>query len=179
MWTVCHCLIHKHLCQTLILVHPRIVCDWRCNSVQLGSYRSNSTPTRQIDFDNDTPHRLRINPECIDVISAGDAMVWRNAGFNLCRWRWCGLANAGVACSWRGGGVGAAQRAERPRDPGGVAAFMSAHSKTPCVTPCMEFSSGEGVVWGRRVQQLTFTFGRWGVEMWCAHEVAVVACGPG
>ena len=62
----------------------------------------------------------------------------------------------------RGGGggarlVSAAQRAERPRDPGGVAAFMSAHSKTPYITPSMEFSSGEGVVRGRRVQQLTFT----------------------
>ena len=52
---------------------------------------------------------------------------------------------------------GAAQRAERPRDPGGVAAFMSAHSKTPYITPSMEFSSGEGVVRGRRMQQLTFT----------------------
>ena len=54
----------------------------------------------------------------------------------------------------RGGPV---QRAKRPRDPGGVAAFMSAHSKTPYITPSMEFSSGEGVVRGRRVQQLTFT----------------------
>ena len=51
----------------------------------------------------------------------------------------------------------AAQRAERPRDPGGVAAFMSAHSETPYITPSMELSSGEGVVRGRRVQQLAFT----------------------
>ena len=56
--------------------------------------------------------------------------------------------------------AGAAQRAERPRDPGGVAAFMSAHSKTPYINPSMEFSSGEGVIRGRRVQQLTFTLRR-------------------
>ena len=49
-----------------------------------------------------------------------------------------------------------AQRAERPRDPGGVAAFMSAHSKTPYVTHSMDISSGKGVVRGRRVQKLTF-----------------------
>ena len=46
---------------------------------------------------------------------------------------------------------------ERPRDPSGVAAFMSANSKTPYITPSMEFSSGKGVVRGRRVQQLEFT----------------------
>ena len=34
---------------------------------------------------------------------------------------------------------------------------MSAHNKTPYITPSMEFSSGEGVVRGRRMQQLTFT----------------------
>ena len=46
---------------------------------------------------------------------------------------------------------------ERPRDPSGVAAFMSANSKTPYITPGMEVSSGQGVVRGRRVQQLEFT----------------------
>ena len=58
----------------------------------------------------------------------------------------------------RGGGeqAGAAQRAERPRAPGKVAAFMSAHSKTPYVTTRIEISSREGVVRGRRVQQLAF-----------------------
>ena len=45
---------------------------------------------------------------------------------------------------------------ERPDAPSGVAAFMSAHSKTPCITPIMIFSSGKGVVWGRRGQQLEF-----------------------
>jgi hypothetical protein len=45
---------------------------------------------------------------------------------------------------------------ERPRAPSGVAAFMSAHSKTPCITPSMDFYSGKGVVRGRRVQQLGF-----------------------
>ena len=49
-----------------------------------------------------------------------------------------------------------AHRAERPRAPGGVAAFMSAHSKPPYITPGMEFSSEKGVVRGRRVQQLAF-----------------------
>ena len=50
-----------------------------------------------------------------------------------------------------------ARRAERPRDPAGVAAFMSAHSETPYATPSMEFSSREGVVRGRRVRQRAFT----------------------
>ena len=49
---------------------------------------------------------------------------------------------------------------ERPRGPSGVAAFMSANSKTPYITPGMEFSSGKGVVRGRRVQQLEFTLPR-------------------
>ena len=31
---------------------------------------------------------------------------------------------------------------------------MSAHSKTPYITPSMDFSSGKGVVRGRRGQQL-------------------------
>ena len=53
-------------------------------------------------------------------------------------------------------GVPPPQSAERPRDPGGVAAFMSAHSKTPHVTPGMEFSSGGGLVRGRRVEQQAF-----------------------
>ena len=48
------------------------------------------------------------------------------------------------------------QRVERPRDPDGVAVFMSAHSKTPYITPSMDISSGEGVVRGRGVQRLTF-----------------------
>ena len=33
---------------------------------------------------------------------------------------------------------------------------MSAHSKTPYITPSMDFSSGEGVVRGRGGQQLGF-----------------------
>ena len=45
---------------------------------------------------------------------------------------------------------------ERPHAPSGVAAFMSAHSKTPYITPSMDFSSGKGVAWGRRGQQLEF-----------------------
>ena len=56
-----------------------------------------------------------------------------------------------------GGKVGTEEITERPRDPSGVAAFMSANSKTPYITPSMEFSSGKGVVRGRRVQQLEFT----------------------
>ena len=50
---------------------------------------------------------------------------------------------------------------ERPHAPSGVAASMSAHSKTPCVTPSMgfpsgngAFPSGNGAVRGRRGQQL-------------------------
>ena len=45
----------------------------------------------------------------------------------------------------------------RPHAPSGVAAFMSAHSKTPHVTPSMGFPSGKGVEWGRRAKQLGFT----------------------
>ena len=33
---------------------------------------------------------------------------------------------------------------ERPHAPSGVAGCMSDHSKTPCVTPSMDFSSGNG-----------------------------------
>ena len=43
---------------------------------------------------------------------------------------------------------------ERPHAPSGVAEFMTAHSKTPSITPSMEVSSGKGVVRGRRGQQL-------------------------
>ena len=43
---------------------------------------------------------------------------------------------------------------ERPRAPSGVAAFVSAHSKTPYITPSIHFPSGKGVVRGRRGQQL-------------------------
>ena len=53
---------------------------------------------------------------------------------------------------------------ERPHAPSGVAAFMSAHSKTPYITPSMEFSSGKGVVRGRRGQQLTFTLCTAGIK---------------
>ena len=45
---------------------------------------------------------------------------------------------------------------ERPRAPGRVAAFMSAHSKTPYITPSMDVSSGNGVVRGRGGAQLGF-----------------------
>ena len=45
---------------------------------------------------------------------------------------------------------------ERPRAPSGVAVFMPAHSKTPYITPSMDFYSGKGVVRGRRVQQVGF-----------------------
>ena len=44
-----------------------------------------------------------------------------------------------------------------PRANSGVAAFMSAHSKTPWITPSMDCSSGKGVVRGRRGQQMGFT----------------------
>ena len=48
---------------------------------------------------------------------------------------------------------------ERSHAPSGVAAFMSAHSKTPYITPSMDFPSGNGVVRGRRGQQLGFALG--------------------
>ena len=46
---------------------------------------------------------------------------------------------------------------ERPRAPSGVAAFMPSHSKTPYITPSMDFYSRNGVVWGRRGPQLEFS----------------------
>ena len=49
-----------------------------------------------------------------------------------------------------------AQRAQHPRAPGGVAAFVLAHNKTPRITPSMEFPAGKGVARGRGVQQLAF-----------------------
>ena len=48
----------------------------------------------------------------------------------------------------------AASIKERPRAPSGVAAFMPANSKTPYITPSMDFSSCTRVVRGRRGQQL-------------------------
>ena len=47
---------------------------------------------------------------------------------------------------------------ERPHAPSGVAAFISAHSKTPYITPSMDVSSEKGVVRGRRWQQLEVAF---------------------
>ena len=47
--------------------------------------------------------------------------------------------------------------AERARGPSGVAAFMPPHSKTPYITPRMDFYSRNGVVWGRRGPQLEFS----------------------
>ena len=49
-------------------------------------------------------------------------------------------------------GTSAVSRAitERPRAPSGLAAFMSAHSKTPYITPGMDFYSGKGVVRGQQ-----------------------------
>ena len=41
---------------------------------------------------------------------------------------------------------------ERPRAPSGVAAFMSAHSKTPYITLSMEVYSVKGVVRGTGAQ---------------------------
>ena len=43
---------------------------------------------------------------------------------------------------------------DSPHAPSGVAAFMSADSKTPYITLSMEFPSGKGVIRGRRGQQL-------------------------
>ena len=40
------------------------------------------------------------------------------------------------------------ENTERPHAPSGVAAFMTAHSKTPYNTPSMDFPSVNGVVRG-------------------------------
>ena len=62
------------------------------------------------------------------------------------------------------GDPGPREITERPRTPSGVAVFMSAHSKTPNITPSIPFPSVNGVVRGRRGQQLEFTL----VMMVCA-----------
>ena len=49
---------------------------------------------------------------------------------------------------------------ERHSAPSGVAAFIPAHSKTPYITPGVDFSSRKGVVRGRRGQQLGFALRR-------------------
>ena len=45
---------------------------------------------------------------------------------------------------------------ESTHAPGGVAAFMSAHSTTPYITRSMDFSSGDWVARGGGGQQLVF-----------------------
>ena len=55
---------------------------------------------------------------------------------------------------------------ERPHAPSGVAVFMSAHSETPYITHSMDFPSGNGVVRGRRGQQLGFAL----VRKHCAQQ---------
>ena len=62
-----------------------------------------------------------------------------------------------VVCAAASAPAPAREITERPHAPSGVAAFMSAHSKTPYITPSMDFSSGKGVVRGRRGQQAGFT----------------------
>ena len=52
--------------------------------------------------------------------------------------------------------LGATAITEHPRAPSGVAAFISANSKTPYITPSMDCSSGNGVVRGSKGQQLEF-----------------------
>ena len=56
---------------------------------------------------------------------------------------------------------------ERPHAPSGVAAFMSAHSKTPCVTPSMGHFSGNGVVGGAAA-----------ARMYLAQDVITCNAGP-
>ena len=74
-----------------------------------------------------------------------------------------GCAFACWACTGRGGAKGirmvSRYSTEHPHARSGVAAFISARSKTPCITPSMKFSSGKGVVRGRRGQQLGFALG--------------------
>ena len=60
------------------------------------------------------------------------------------------LAREIIALQLDGSQAAAREITQRPHAPSGVAAFMSAHSKTPYITPSMEFSSGKGVVRGRR-----------------------------
>ena len=80
------------------------------------------------------------------------------------RWSLGGVCNAAgtlhslpPAPSWRWSGSLPAERAERPRAPGGVPAFKSVHIKPQRVFLVL-ISLGEGTVRGRGVQQLVLTF---------------------
>ena len=66
------------------------------------------------------------------------------------------VASGGVAADGPEAGWKWEENYRAPPRPSGVAAFMSAHSKTPYITPSMDFSSGKGVVRGRGGQQLGF-----------------------
>ena len=68
----------------------------------------------------------------------------------------CGISSCPFTATRSRGRLFPPAITERPHAPSGVAAFMSAHSKTPYITPSMDFSSGKGVVRGRRGQQLEF-----------------------
>ena len=67
----------------------------------------------------------------------------------VCDWHGLSYTSTGHGVRW-----GPRDSTERPHGPRPlwVAAFMSAHSKTPYVNPSMDFSSGKGVVRGRRGQ---------------------------
>ena len=65
---------------------------------------------------------------------------------------------------------------ERPHAPSGVAAIMSAHSKTPYITPSMDISFGKGVIRGHRGQQLGFALSfHCHARGWCAQRSALGA----
>ena len=66
---------------------------------------------------------------------------------------WLGWCLERIECK------GSRDIAKRPRGPSGVAVFMPSHSKTPYITPSMDFYSRNGVVWGRRGPQLEFSLG--------------------
>ena len=66
------------------------------------------------------------------------------------------------------------ENTERPHAPGGIAAVMSAHSKTPYITPSMKSSSGKGVVRGRGGQRLEYAASRGHLQNVIIH--AYVSC---
>ena len=96
----------------------------------------------------------------------------------LCLFRvstlWLAGMNAATPVGAWPASAAAREITERPHAPSGVAAFMSAHSKTPYITPSMDFSSGKGVVRGRRGQQLEFALAWKRIQTWMPSAVPFI-----
>ena len=107
-------------------------CSWSCSTL----FNHNTTSIHLRSFHIETLGNCNelINKQC------GEGSFGRKLAY-------------GVGKGW----YLATESTERPHAPSGVVVFMSAHSKTPYITPSMDCTSGKGVVWGNRGQQLEFS----------------------